>query len=154
MTFISWLSLLSRTKFCTACCSVSESCCMSNFTVIFLRDWPSPQLTYPGWKGRSLDKFLLLWVFCSKSPRFSKVQQEMQIKRYSPPYWKRQWHPTPVILPGESQGWQSLVGCHLWVHTESTLCESQTQLKRLSSSSSSPPYFTVNKSNHVLLSWY
>ena len=31
---------------------------------------------------------------------------------------RRQWHPTPVLLPGESQGWGSLVGCHLWGHTE------------------------------------
>ena len=26
--------------------------------------------------------------------------------------------PTPVFLPGESQGWGSLVGCPLWGHTE------------------------------------
>ena len=25
--------------------------------------------------------------------------------------WRRQWHPTPVLLPGESHGWRSLVGC-------------------------------------------
>ena len=28
------------------------------------------------------------------------------------------WQPTPVFLPGESQGWGSLVGYHLWGHTE------------------------------------
>ena len=33
--------------------------------------------------------------------------------------WRRNWQPTPVFLPGESQGWQSLVGCRLWGHTES-----------------------------------
>ena len=27
--------------------------------------------------------------------------------------WRR-WQPTPVFLPGESQGWHSLVGCCLW----------------------------------------
>ena len=27
-------------------------------------------------------------------------------------------NPTPVFLPGESQGWGSLVGCRLWGHTE------------------------------------
>ena len=27
--------------------------------------------------------------------------------------WRRQWQPTPVLLPGESQGWGSLVGCRL-----------------------------------------
>ena len=33
------------------------------------------------------------------------------------------WQPTPVFLPGESQGWGSLVGCHLWGHTESDMTE-------------------------------
>ena len=33
-------------------------------------------------------------------------------------YWKRKWQPTPVFLPGESQGRGSLVGCRLWGHTE------------------------------------
>ena len=27
---------------------------------------------------------------------------------------RRQWHPTPAFLPGESHGRGSLVGCHLW----------------------------------------
>ena len=31
---------------------------------------------------------------------------------------RRQWHPTPVFLPGESQGQGNLVGCHLWGRTE------------------------------------
>ena len=34
-------------------------------------------------------------------------------------HWRRQWQPTPVFLPGESQGQGSLVGCHLWGRTES-----------------------------------
>ena len=29
-------------------------------------------------------------------------------------YQRRQWHPTPVLLPGKSHGWRSLVGCSLW----------------------------------------
>ena len=33
-------------------------------------------------------------------------------------YWRRKWQPTPVFLPGESQGQGSLVGCHLWGRTE------------------------------------
>ena len=33
-------------------------------------------------------------------------------------HWRRKWQPTPVFLPGESQGWRSLVGCHLWRRTE------------------------------------
>ena len=38
-------------------------------------------------------------------------------------HWRRKWQPTPVFLPGESQGWQSLVGCHLWGRTESDMTE-------------------------------
>ena len=38
-------------------------------------------------------------------------------------HWRRKWQPTPVFLPEESQGWQSLVGCHLWGRTESDTTE-------------------------------
>ena len=33
-------------------------------------------------------------------------------------HWRRKWQPTPVFLPGESQGRGSLVDCHLWDCTE------------------------------------
>ena len=35
----------------------------------------------------------------------------------------RKWQPTPVVLPGESQGRGSLVGCCLWGCTESDTTE-------------------------------
>ena len=38
-------------------------------------------------------------------------------------FWRRQWHPTPVLLPGESHGWRSLVGCSPWGCTESDTTE-------------------------------
>ena len=38
-------------------------------------------------------------------------------------HWRREWQPTPVFLPGESQGQRSLVGCHLWGCTESDTTE-------------------------------
>ena len=44
-------------------------------------------------------------------------------------HWRRKWQPTPAFLPGESQGWGSLVGCCHGV------AQSQTRLKRLRSSS-------------------
>ena len=31
---------------------------------------------------------------------------------------RRQWHPTPVLLPGKSHGWRSLVGCSPWGREE------------------------------------
>ena len=38
-------------------------------------------------------------------------------------HWRRKWQPTPVFLPGESQGWGSLVGCRVWGRTESDTTE-------------------------------
>ena len=38
-------------------------------------------------------------------------------------HWKRKWQPTPVFLPGESQGWGSLVGCRLWGRIELDMTE-------------------------------
>ena len=38
-------------------------------------------------------------------------------------HWRRKWQPTPVFLPGESQGRGNLVGCHLWGCTESGVTE-------------------------------
>ena len=38
-------------------------------------------------------------------------------------HWRRKWQPTPVFLPGESQGRGSLVGCRLWGCTESDMTE-------------------------------
>ena len=38
-------------------------------------------------------------------------------------HWRRQWRPTPVFLPGESQGRGSLVSCRLWGRTASDTTE-------------------------------
>ena len=42
-------------------------------------------------------------------------------------HWKRKWQPTPVILPGESQGRGSLVGCRLWGRIELDTTEATWQ---------------------------
>ena len=33
-------------------------------------------------------------------------------------FWRRQWHPTPVLLPRKSHGWRSLIGCSPWDREE------------------------------------
>ena len=38
-------------------------------------------------------------------------------------HWRRKWQPTPVFLPGETQGRGSLVGCRLWGRTGSDTTE-------------------------------
>ena len=48
---------------------------------------------------------LQLWV------RKGKHTEEASTDLYR---WRRQWHPTPVLLPGKSHGWRSLVGCSPW----------------------------------------
>ena len=57
---------------------------------------------------------------------------------------RRQWHPTPVFLPGESQGQRSLVGCHLWGRTESDTTEV------INSSSSIQEFHTICNFRHPL----
>ena len=42
-------------------------------------------------------------------------------------HWRRTWQPTPVFLPGESQGQRSLVGGRLWGRTESDMTLQQQQ---------------------------
>ena len=38
-------------------------------------------------------------------------------------HWRRQWQPTPVLLPGKSHGWRSPVGCSTWGQEESDRTE-------------------------------
>ena len=46
-------------------------------------------------------------------------------------HWRRKWQPTPVFLPGESQGQRSLVGCRLWGRTESDTTEATQQQQHM-----------------------
>ena len=56
------------------------------------------------------------------------------------PFWwyvvsldqRRQWHPTPVLLPGKSHGWRSLVGRSPWGRTESDTTEATQQQQQQS----------------------
>ena len=57
-------------------------------------------------------------MFCTNDI-FKGVQIEVSSKRIS----EKAMAPTPILLPGESQGWGSLVGCRLWGCTESDMTE-------------------------------
>ena len=46
-------------------------------------------------------------------------------------HWRRKWQPTPVFLPGESQGRGSLMGCRLWGRTELDTAEVTQQQQQL-----------------------
>ena len=45
-------------------------------------------------------------------------------KLIMPSHRRRQWHPTPVLLPGKSHGRRSLVGCSPWGREELDTTES------------------------------
>ena len=55
---------------------------------------------------KSRDITLPTKVHIVKAAQF--LQSCMDVRR------RRQWHPTPVLLPGKSHGWRSLVGCCPW----------------------------------------
>ena len=66
---------------------------------------------------------LCLWniSFNSKHP-YSQPEATTDllfvITNYVGRFWRRQWHTTPVLLPGKSHGQRSLVGCSPWGRTE------------------------------------
>ena len=64
-------------------------------------------------------------VFCGSKTEELGVCSECwtQLSDCTFMHWRRKWQPTPVFLPGESQGRGSLVGCHLWGRTESDTTE-------------------------------
>ena len=51
------------------------------------------------------------------------AKSRIQLSDFIFMHWRRKWQPTPVFLPGESQGQESLVGCRLWGCTESDTTE-------------------------------
>ena len=52
---------------------------------------------------------------------------------------RRKWQPTPVFLPGESQGRGSLVGCCLWGLKESNMTEATSQQQQQKEEASKRP---------------
>ena len=49
-----------------------------------------------------------------KEKRESKERKNRYAKLNKENLRRRQWHPTPVLLPGKSHGWRSLMGCSPW----------------------------------------
>ena len=60
------------------------------------------------------------------STEIKPVSKKFPKKQKSRATWlhgRRQWHPTPVLLPGKSHGWRSLEGCSPWGHCGSDTTE-------------------------------
>ena len=58
-------------------------------------------------------------VIASTYKELPMDQAPMQVSHF----WRRRWHPTPVLLPGKSHGRRSLVGCSPWGRKELDVTE-------------------------------
>ena len=67
-------------------------------------------------------------------------------------HWRRKWQPTPVFLPGESQGRGSLVGCRLWGRTESDTTEATQQQQQQQHSSVLQFFISISYVCYVAIS--
>ena len=90
---------------CIAVLILPRFCVLTNYSSMEKKVYAFPELAYiPKRVDRAL--YQNCWVL---APNFRVLQLQIQ---------RRKWHPTPVLLPGKSHGWRSLVGCRLWGHTE------------------------------------
>ena len=62
-------------------------------------------------------------AWCAAIHGVTKSQTRLSDFTFTFMRWRRKWQPTPVFLPGESQGQGSLVGCPLWGRTELDMTE-------------------------------
>ena len=57
----------------------------------------------------------------------TQLSDSLSLSLFTFMHWRRKWQPTPVFLPGESQGRGSLLRCRLWGRTESDTTEATQQ---------------------------
>ena len=68
------------------------------------------------WSRCTITLFIYYWIYFAKI--LLRIFLSIVIRD-----WRRQWHPTPVLLPGRSHGWRNLVGCSPWGCEESDMTE-------------------------------
>ena len=113
---------LGRHGWVNACVSVSSSV-----------KWASNWIYLIGWKEKAMapHSSTLAWkIPWTGEPGRLQSMWSLRVRHdgvtslslFTFMHWRR-WQPTPVFLPGESQGRGSLVGCRLWGRTESDTTE-------------------------------
>ena len=65
---------------------------------------------------KSRDVTLSTKVGLVKAVVFLVITTSLSLSLFTFMHWRRKWQLTPVLLPRESQGWGSLVGCHFGLH--------------------------------------
>ena len=66
---------------------------------------------------------MLLWMLYQGDKIRDNLKSSCKQRIYVRCIDRRQWHPTPVLLPGKSHGRRSLVGCRPWGCQESDTTE-------------------------------
>ena len=113
--------LLQDIKYSSLCYMVSPYCCsILCIVVCILEKAMAPHSSTLAWKIPWMEEPCRL-----QSMGSLRVGHDWatSLSLFTFMHWRRKWQPTPVFLPGESQGWGSLVGCRLWGHTESDMTE-------------------------------
>ena len=95
-----WNPLISEILFATFICEYSEKAMAPHSSI---PAWKIPWTEEPG-RLQSMGSL--------------RVKHDWATSLFTSMHSRRKWQPTPVFLPGESQGWRSLVGCCLWGRTE------------------------------------
>ena len=85
-------------------------------------DLASSFLSFTSW-SLSSPGLWSLQVIIQCINRVPKLGDTTSLSLFTFMHWRRKWQPTPVFLPGESQGRGSLVGCRLWGRAESDMTE-------------------------------
>ena len=83
----------------------------------------SPSNEHPGLISFRMDWWDLLGVQGTLKSLLQHHSSKASILWCSAFFQRRQWHPTPVLLPGKSHGWRSLVGYSPWGRKESDTTE-------------------------------
>ena len=73
---------------------------------------------YSAIKKNTFESVLMRWMKLEPIIQSEVSQKENQQYSILMHIWRRQWHPTPVLLPGKSHGRRSLVGCSPWGRKE------------------------------------
>ena len=96
--------------------------CGSHYISIGLY-WPKPNRSQYQrfWFNQPRAGILVFVSFKATEVNYFIVQPRLRTTRLDS--WRRQWHPTPVLLPGKSHGWRSLVGWSPWGRSESDMTE-------------------------------
>ena len=103
-----------------------------------LYTWTSPDGRYQNqtdyiicserWSSSIQTEKTRLGAYCGSAHELLIAKFRLKLKKVGKTtrsfrYWRRRWHPIPVLLPGKSHGRRSLVGCSPWGREESDTTE-------------------------------